>query len=290
MEWKTIHAPDGWCLQTRVATGAAPRAVAILGHAMMVDGRTLHDARRPGLGGAFLSQNIAVLIPDLRGHGRSGPTVAEGGSWSYDDLVSDTASYCELARRLFPGKPIFLVGHSLFGHTSLAWLSRGAEVDGLVMVAANIWLRSVEPDMWRRAAKTLAAFGTSVVTRTLGYLPVRRLGIGPWDEPLPYWRPFWRWISENRWTADDGYDYGEALPRVRTPVLVVVSDGDRLLCNPGGGLGFTASLPHRDVLHVGQTSGLYGRPPGHMGLVTDEESAPIWDEICRWVVSRVDDR
>ena len=74
-----VPAPDGWVLDVLDLEPAGPaRGVVVAGHAMMVDRRTFRPGK-PGLARTLVDAGLRVLLPDLRGHGRSGPTPRAGG-------------------------------------------------------------------------------------------------------------------------------------------------------------------------------------------------------------------
>jgi alpha-beta hydrolase superfamily lysophospholipase len=172
---------DGWILQGEVLTPENPRAVAIVGHAMMVDRRTLRQ-----LVAHLVEQQIAVVWFDLRGHGESGPLPRDGGRWCYDDLVEDVPQLIRFARERFPELPLMIVGHSLFGHATLAHLTRhpATRLDKLVLLASNF----VHPEWnWRALAdKGAPILLMSAITRAVGYFPVRLMKLGTADEAAPY--------------------------------------------------------------------------------------------------------
>ena len=286
-----VTARDGWRLSVIDLEHDDPWAVAIVGHAMMVDRRTVYREDRPSLATTLRDAGMRVLVPDLRGHGESGPGVHAGGSWSYDDLVGDVGDYLGMARELAPSLPIALVGNSLFGHVALSYLGmhRDAEVAAVVGFAVNIWNRrwtASERRWWVKRALTAAS--VPVVT-SLGYMPARRLGLGSDDEPLGYWRSMWRWVPGDRWDGDDGTDYAALMPRVNAPVLVVVSDGDRLLSHPDDALLFTAALgDRRQTLRLGpgcSIESLRGLAPGPVEMVASPRCAPLWQHTARWIES-----
>ena len=162
----TIRAADGALLhgELLLPPGGAPRVVAALSHAMMVDRRTLdlsgRLARRsrpePGRGartegaaaagdcgsagrereptqraGGILTELLAagmgVLWFDQRGHGQSGPAPAQGGSWDYDDLVADAGAVARYLRTRLPGAKRVAIGHSLFSHVALAYQAQAEQ-------------------------------------------------------------------------------------------------------------------------------------------------------------------
>lgn len=291
-----VPAPDGWQLSVRdVRPAEAPVAVVVAGHAMMADGRTLWRRRRPSVAGALAHHGLRVLVPDQRGHGQSGPAAADGGRWTYDDLVNDTPVYLDLARRLEPGLPIVLVGHSLFGHTALAWLGRhageiGAEVAAVVALAVNMWCPSLEPSAGRRALKRLTSAIGAGIARAAGRFPARRLGVGSADEALGYWRDLHRVCVEDCWGDAHGGDYRAGLARVGCPVLHVVSDRDWLYGTPAQALRLLEPLPQRQVLHLGHSrrgSPLAHLAPDHMGMATSPACEPLWEYVARWALGHV---
>ena len=283
----SVACVDGWVLRGEVVVDAPPVAVAVVGHAMMVDRRTLDRPRGRGLVSSLAAGGIACVVADLRGHGQSGPRADEGGDWSYDDLVEhDVPTLIALARARFPALPLACVGHSLFGHVALAHLARhpGADVDALVLLAVNVanpsWrARTVDYARRRAGIELMGLFG-----RTFGRLPARRLRYGTDDEAGSYVRDFVRNGRARRWLARDGFDYWDALARIDRPLLALVGSGDRLMSPPEDARAVAARVPGAKFHVVGRDSGL-GFDPDHMGLVLDERSRPAWDQAAEFIRS-----
>ncbi|PCC72842.1 Predicted alpha/beta hydrolase [Nannocystis exedens] len=293
-----IRAADGWRLSVLdLEPAGAAWGVVVAGHAMMVDRRTLLRRDRPCLARTLCDAGLRVLLPDLRGHGASGPDPAHGGDWSYDQLVEDTAVYLDLARRLAPDLPLATLGHSLFGHTTAAWCTTAAarEVAPAAHVAlcADFWLPGTDDRrlVWRlkRLLMGLATCSTGV----LGSLPARRFGVGSADEAYTYFEDFRRCIAGDGWRARDGHDYRAGLAGVELPVLLVTSEGDRL-APPRTAERLWSPLPRRTTWRLGpagatdedgralpELAGLGA--PGHMAAVTDPASAPLWRAIATWL-------
>ena len=106
------------------APAGAPLAVAILLHGFQDQGRSF-DAVAPALAEA----GLRVVAPDLRGFGDSARAPA-GAYYHFPDYVFDLA---ELADRVSPGAPIFLVGHSMGG--TIASLFAGAFPERVALLA-----------------------------------------------------------------------------------------------------------------------------------------------------------
>ena len=280
-----VECSDGFRLSVQVVTPLRPRAAAVVGHAMMVDRRTM-DQRGDGVVSALARRGIAAIWPDLRGHGGSGPLAAAGGSWSYGDLVElDTPALLRFARQRFPGLPVAAVGHSLFGHVALAHVARHpeADVDGLVLLAANVWAPRWEPDPRLRLEKRLAMEALAAIVRAWGYFPSRRLGVGSCDEAAPMIRRLVDNVREDDWRSEDGFSYAAALPSVRRPLLSIAAAGDRRLCSPGCAARFVAAVRGAELLVVGLRSGLV-TDGGHMALVTDPRCRPAWDRVADFIL------
>jgi predicted alpha/beta hydrolase len=282
-----IHAPDGWLLDVLDLEPRGPaRGLVIAGHAMMVDRKTYRPGRpdRPGLAHTLVDAGFRVLLPDLRGHGRSGPTPREGGDWSYDQLVADTGVYVDLARTLAPRLPIALLGHSLFAHTSLAWLGQhpAAPVAAHVALAMDVWMRACEPSRTRWLAKRATMSAAAAIATLAGYLPSGRIGLGSMDESAGYWADITRGVRDGVWIARDGTDYHAGLAAIRCPCLHVVSAGDRLLAHPDAALRLTAALPRRTTWQLGTDAAFTDLRPDHMGLLTGASEA-LWRALARWL-------
>ncbi len=265
------------------------RGLVVAGHAMMVDAQTLCRRDRPTLVWILVRAGFRVLVPDLRGHGASGPFAADGADWTYDAIVADVGAYVELGRELAPRLPLILLGHSLFGHAALAWLGRHpeAEVRAVVLLACDLWNRRFEPSRRRWLIKRAFDLASWWLVCALGYLPVRALRAGTADEAKSYWAQLHATVREDRWVAGDGsIDYHAGLVEVTVPVLHVLSEGDRIYACPRSALNFTASLPCRQVLVVGRDDAppdLRDYRPSHMQIVTSPNRAGIWWTVARWM-------
>lgn len=281
-----VRAADGWRLSVLDLEPEGPAwGVVIVGHAMMVDRRTFWRRDRPCLARTLCDAGLRVLLPDLRGHGASGPDPAHGGDWSYDQLVEDTAVYLELARRLAPGLPLATLGHSLFGHTTLAYLTtpaaRAIAPAAHVALCVDFWLRCTEDRRLVWPIKAALVRLMSGFAAALGSMPARRLGVGSADEAYSYFTDFRRCVAADGWLAQTGQDYRAGLPGVDLPVLLVVSENDRL-APPRTALRMWSGLPRLEALRLGVPP-FAGLAPGHMEAVTDPTSEPLWRAIATWL-------
>jgi predicted alpha/beta hydrolase len=290
-----VHIPtdDGWVLRGEVLSPpgpAPPRAVAVLAHAMMADRRTMDRPRGEGLASTLARRGVEVYLMDLRGHGESGPTAREGGSYLYDDFIHhDIPCLVGAAKMARPDLPVAIVGHSLGGHATLAaaGLYPDRAPDLLVGIAANMWVRHTEPDPFRRAAKGLTLGAWAAVARLGGRFDPRWLGSRADAEPWPYVSQFAAMYRRNCWSSADGrVDYEDAARHAVLDILSISSEGDRFLAEPEVVRRFFSMAERSTITYrVVRDGELGGRAPGHMGLVTDRRCVPLWEEIAAFVLA-----
>jgi predicted alpha/beta hydrolase len=283
-----IRTNDGWSLRADVHTPSSkPLGTAVLAHALMARRSEYYRPNGSGLARFLVARGWRVVAFDFRGHGDSGPGAHLGARYGYDELVErDLPAVCATARARVRGKaPLILIGHSLGGHAALAAQGTGAvDVRAVVGIAASPWLPQLEPSRSRWLIKRAVLRAGLALSRRVGRLPARALGRGSDDEALRCIEDFCRFASTGAWTSANGrVDYLAAMARVRTPVLAVVSDGDRLDCVPECGERLLARCGgRRDLLRVERRDD-GGPPPGHMGLVTSARVADAWSRIEAWM-------
>jgi len=284
-----VSTDDGVALALeRIPARGKALGAAFLAHAMMANRRTLDRPRGAGLASRLAAAGVETYVADLRGHGDSGPF----REWSYDEIVRrDLPAIARFVRARHPGVPLAGLGHSLAGHGLIAALAdpQGAlpPLDLAVNIAGNAWLRGLERSWTKWLEKRAAMTLSLAIARAVGRIPARALRYGSEDVSRTFIEEIARWTREGRFSLSDGTDLLAAMPRVETPVLAVFGAGDRLLCVPEAGARFHAGLRRLETIVAGRA--LCGFDPGHMELVTDPRSAPLWEEIARRVARRLEE-
>ena len=292
-----VDTPDGWTLHMEehppaaaAGPGVAARGAVLVSHGMMVNRKTMDRPPGRGLVSFLCRRGFHVYALDLRGHGASGPRAAEGGVWSYDDVVQrDLPAALRAVARRHPELPRALVGHSLSAHGGGVALGLDPDlpVDAAVLISPVVWIRRHEPSAARWWVKRLVLAAWYGLARAVGRMPARRLGIGTEDEAVPYVRQFRDWAASGRWTSQDGaVDYLAALARVRVPVLVLNARGDRWVSRTPCVECFAAAMERAPVelREIGRRDlPELRREPGHMTLVTDPRSRPAWELTAAWL-------
>jgi predicted alpha/beta hydrolase len=214
----------------RPPRGTKPNGVIVFAHGAFARKAVFEPEHGDGLARLFSSYGYRTFAFDFRGHGDSRPTAAEGGRWSYDDLVRhDLPTAVAFARSQARGGPVVVFGHALGGHAALA--SQATErlfADAVVAFAADVWLRRFDANTVRWLAKKALVGGLSRLCDARGFFPARDLGFGSDDEAAACVRALVRFSREDAWMSDDGEDYLAALARVAIPIVSVTTDRDAL--------------------------------------------------------------
>ncbi len=117
------------CQKTWLPDGE-PRAVVLLVHGLFD-----HGGRYAELAEELNRHEYAVYAVDLRGHGKS----AGERAWvrRFDDFIDDSQRFLQHVRACQPGKPVFLLGHSMGGAIVALWaIQRKPPVRGVILSAA----------------------------------------------------------------------------------------------------------------------------------------------------------
>lgn len=157
----TMRATDGTNIFYRsLLPEGAPKAAAVISH-----GYAEHGGRYENLMKGLAAAGIASVTPDHRGHGKSAKVL--GFIDSFDALVDDLALSRAAASELAPGKPVFMVSHSMGSMATLLYLSRhGADVPGAVVIGPAIEVPDDIPSFMISISKVL-----SKLTPKLGVQP-----------------------------------------------------------------------------------------------------------------------
>lgn len=231
-----------------------PRGVVLLAHAMFA-----HSAYLRALAEALAAAGFVAVRLDLRGHGQSGPLPPEG-RWDFDDLVQlDHPAAVAALRDAFPGRPLWLVGHSLGGKSGLAAeVRRGPLYDGILILASGLWLHPGVTGvrrLFRRGVMELSA----LVARAFGRLPMASIGWGS-DESIGFWLQYVSWVRRQRWDDAAGRPYLDGVESLRLPVIALrgtrdttVHDDDHraLVCMPQARFVAVEGADHMSVAHRG---------------------------------------
>lgn len=225
----------------------------------------------------FAARGFAVTALDLRGRGQS-----EGERYyidSIDEYVGDVAQTIELARSHHPELPVFLLGHSAGGVTSVTFaLDHQDEIAGLI--CESFAFRVFAPDF---ALKLLE--GASHVAPHLHVLKLKNSDFSrdpAWVAQLDA-DPFTQGESQPVATvaafARAGERFEREFVRITLPVLIMHGTEDHATRPDGSEQMF------REVGSSDKTLKLY---EGHYhDLLNDLGREQVIDDIARWIEARL---
>jgi alpha-beta hydrolase superfamily lysophospholipase len=122
----------------------------------LVHGHNDHSGRFAHVAQALCDAGYALLAPDLRGNGRSGGPRGHSPSW--EQLLDDVQQLLAETARRYPGKPLFLYGHSLGGALVLNGVLRRRPAVAGVIVTSPLLRTAFKPPAWKQTmGRTLYA-------------------------------------------------------------------------------------------------------------------------------------
>jgi acylglycerol lipase len=200
-----------------------PRAVVVLSH-----GASEHSGRYRYLYERVVPAGYAIYAIDHRGHGRSeGPRAFVD---RMDNVIADLDQLVDKAVAAHPGKPLFLLGHSMGGCVALTYaLAHQDKLTGLALSAPLAALAAAP------APLRLIAKGLSVVAPKLGVYEVDADGISrdpaevrAYDtDPLVYRGKLpARTVQE---LSDAVALFPDALSSLKLPLLIMHGTGDPIV-------------------------------------------------------------
>lgn len=257
-----------------------PRAIVVMAAALGVPRR--HYARF----GEFLSaQGVACLTFDYRGVGESAPgegqeALVDFERWGRQDIDAAIRS----AATLYPGVPIFFIGHSC-GAQLLGLAPSAKQLAGAVFVAPTLphTSRYPRPDryfmafLWRLAIPLLARGG--------GAEPMSAPGMPGALAPKAVFRQWASWCLSRDFLFDERFGvntvhYGQ----LELPILSIAISDDDMAPQPAV-LALLERYPHAhierrvvDVQHTG-----YGTI-GHMGFFRSKVRDALWFPVLNWLL------
>ncbi|MCB9676771.1 MAG: alpha/beta fold hydrolase [Alphaproteobacteria bacterium] len=281
-DW-TVTTEDSITLGAKVTPPVGePVGDVVLLHAMMVDARSVDRPPGAGLASTLAKAGFRVHRADFRGRGMSrGPR-----DWTYDDLVYRDVPALVGHVTAAHGTP-WVVGHSLGGHvTAASWATGSCDIAGLVGIAANVWMPSLELSKRLRAKKAAGMVLLRASLRLFDGIAAKRAGMGPIDEAPGYGRDLAGFWKKDFWGDRTGRDWSAAMRTLEGPMLSVISRGDTLLAHPAGARAWAEQAPGCEVWEIRDGDHGMAAAPGHMELAVDGGSVRLWEAIGRWMRDR----
>lgn len=208
-------------------------------HGLLEDGTLYYSRTGQGLAYFLATNGFQVFIPDLRGKGRSWPSVSQLLRCRVVDIVTeDLPVLLNYVETKIGHPPEFLVGHGFGGVLISSFLARYPEyrqqINGVVHFGSRRVARGV--NLYRKILVDWLWSGLAgFVSRIRGVVPARLLRLGSKDEHPNLREDSLWWLKGSPWLdPDDDFDYGKALSQglAYPPSLYFASRRDLGYGNP----------------------------------------------------------
>lgn len=269
----------------------APVASVLLVHGAIEDGRIFYSQSGKGFAPYLAQAGYAVYALDLRGRGLSHPAIDKHSDHGQQEtILEDIPQTLQWIQKRHPRLPMIWGAHSWGGVLIACVLARFPEwlphLEAMLFfgskrrVAASTWQRRLHIGLvWNHLS-----FG---VTRTVGYLPGKRLGIGSDSETRRSHAESVRWVKSKDWIGPDGFDYAQTLQAMTLPrQLHLAGPWDYALGHPDDVRRFQEELgggSQSEYLLLSRQHG-YHHNYGHIDMLTHPDAPQDhFPDILRWL-------
>lgn len=278
MEATTINAADGTPLALRVyEAGSSHQGSVVIGGAMGVR----QDFYAP-FAHWLAAQGWRVTTFDYRGSGDSMPASLRGYKADLFDWTRDYEAAIDTAHAALPGKPLYLLGHSL-GAQLPGMLKNQHKVSGLLSIAAGSGYWRENAPRLKRIVPYFWFFLVPLATRLCGYFPGRKLRkVG--DLPAGVIMQWRKWCLNPRYSVGaEGETVRQSYADARFPVLALSITDDELMTLRGTNslVSLYENAP-REVRRLAPAD-IDVRRIGHFGLFRQEHEARLWPRVDKWL-------
>ncbi|SFI94785.1 alpha/beta hydrolase family protein [Jannaschia pohangensis] len=266
-----ISAGDATLAGRLFRTDGPPRAVAVLHGATGVPAR-FYDAFAGWLAS---ERGVTCLTYDYRDFGESG--AARGSRATMTDWgVRDQQATRDWLAGRYPRTPLWVVGHSL-GGMMLPFQAGLARIDRVIAVASGAVHVTDHPWPYQAFARLFWLRGLGTLSRMMGRLPLRSIGIGH-DLPAGVYVQWRRWCTELGFHAADR-DLPAPDPADLTCDLRMVAVADDALCPPASVWRLMRAYPRARREQRVLRPADYGLARlGHLDVL-GERGRPCWPDV-----------
>lgn len=252
---------------------------------VMIHGAGQHSGQFSYLGRYCLQHNIAFYALDLRGFGLS--SGKRGHVQSFSEYLDDLDSFIEFIRKIHPGDPIFLLGHSLGGTIVIRYSQEHeGSIQGAVLSAPALKLRFHMPESLYFVTQILSRITPGLSVDLIDWSHVMR-GIPSFrsfynnqlskeDDPLCTNQFSVRWLTE---LIVNGHLALSKVNDFRIAVLCLCGSDDPLI-DPASVQEFHDFLQVKDKKYILV-------PHAKHRLLQDNERSHVYEHIVNWIKERI---
>lgn len=270
---------DGFELPATIFAPDAPRAVLVIAAAMGVP-RRYYKA----FAADMAARGIAAVTFDYRGIGDARDGLRDPAATTFQDWGRlDLHTVLEQAFARFPGKPVFLAGHSA-GAQIPGFTPLSEKLAGMVFVAGP--RPHVSQDRGSYRIFSTLWWYVLVPLGSLGrWFPARKLGFSSVDVPAGVTREWGRWARSTRYlfSPEHGIDT-HRYAKLRLPLLAF-SFSDDLYTPRASAEALLSEYPAATVTRREVRPAEVGaRAIGHLGFFREALRDSLWKETAEWIL------
>ncbi len=259
------------------ASKNAPAVLLI--HGSIENGRIFYAENGKGFGPWLADLGYDVFVPDLRGRGKSTPSIDSTSDFGQMDMVmNDIPFLVDFVKREKGTDALWIGAHSWGGNLALASYARFpkmAEVQGFILFGVK---RRVT--VWNMERIYKLNFGwrimASIAIKKDGFLNAVKMKMGADNETKRIFKETNFWLDNESWTdPNDGFDYGAALKKIAVPpILSLTGVADKVLGHPSDCLNLLkeANSVKGDFRLIGKASG-NKYDYDHINLLTHKDAS-----------------
>jgi predicted alpha/beta hydrolase len=169
------------------------------------------------------ANRAAAALVDLRGQGLSSERARSGADFGYREILElDLPAAAAALRTRYPGRPLYVAGHSLGGQLGVFFAAYRSElVDGVILIAAGTAHYRAWQAGTQRLAARLLTLSVRLSAALLPWYPGHVLGFGG-EQPRRLMRD-WGLVTRQGIYRPEGsrFDYERAARNLRTRVLSI---------------------------------------------------------------------
>jgi alpha-beta hydrolase superfamily lysophospholipase len=196
----------------------------------LVHGIGEHTGRYESVAMFLNREGYALVGMDLRGHGKSG---GQRGHFSFEDAMNDIDLLISQAQALFPGKPVFLYGHSLGGLLVLDYAMKrpASSLKGIIATSPALGTANPVP-AWKLAlANVMKTINPSMTMNNdldvtaISHNPdvITSYKSDPLVHPLISARLGWDLLQTGPWLVEHAAEFPDI------PLLLMQGNADRIV-------------------------------------------------------------
>ncbi|MGG5260223.1 lysophospholipase [Phycicoccus avicenniae] len=296
----SVTATDGTAVFThRWLPDGDPKAAVVVAHGMAE-----HSARYARLAEALTAAGYAVYAPDHRGHGRTASAADHGyfaDAQGWEAVVSDLRAVTALARSEQPGRPVFLLGHSMGSFLSRAYVIEDSrDLAGLVLSGT-----AGDPGALGKVGAGIAAAEARLRGRRHTSTLLDKLTFGQYNAAFKPNRTAFDWLSRDEaevdaYVADPlcgntftsgffkdllgglaGINDPKRVARVRRDLPVLLVAGDKDPVGDGGKGPRAVAQQYREAGVADVTCTLY--PDARHEIFNETNRDDVTADVVRWL-------